>query len=184
MELTGKNILFLGSSVTYGSAAGGISFVELMAEQCGFEFVKAAVSGTTLADINEKSYVARLKKLGTDFKIDLCVCQLSTNDAGRNIPLSEVENAIRFIYEYTKNNFGCPIVFYTNPYYDSENYAKMVELVNGLSKEKGLYVLDFYSGERMTNTEHGEYMADRIHPTLNGYKEWFTPRFVEFLEKI
>ena len=187
MKLLGKNILFLGSSVTYGSAAGGVSFVEIMAEKCGYSYIKEAVSGTTLADINEKSYVSRLKKLGTDFKADLFVCQLSTNDASRAIPLTEVEDAIRFIVEYTRINFVCPIVFYTNPYYDSENYMKMVDLVNKLSKELGFYVLDLYNDAKMRELPeelYKQYMADRIHPTYKGYKEWLTPEFIKFFDRI
>lgn len=184
MNLSGKNILFLGSSVTYGSASGGVSFVEIMAEQCGFSFIKEAVSGTTLADINDKSYVARLKKLGTEISIDTLVCQLSTNDATRNISLSEVEDAIRFIVEYAKRNFNCEIAFYTNPYYESESYAKMVELVNSLAEQCGFCVLDFYSNDSMTKEKYAEYMADRIHPTLKGYREWITPKFIRFLENL
>ena len=33
MDLKGKTILFLGSSVTYGAFADGVSFADLMAEQ-------------------------------------------------------------------------------------------------------------------------------------------------------
>ncbi|MBE6679988.1 MAG: SGNH/GDSL hydrolase family protein, partial [Ruminococcaceae bacterium] len=69
MQLKGKNIFFLGSSVTYGSASGGISFAEMLAKQYEFNYIKEAVSGTTLVDIGENSYVSRLKKRGTDFKI-------------------------------------------------------------------------------------------------------------------
>ena len=58
--LNSKNIMFLGSSVTYGSASGGVSMVEVIAEKCGCNCVKHAVSGTTLADIGERSYVRRL----------------------------------------------------------------------------------------------------------------------------
>ena len=64
MVLKGKTVLFLGSSVTYGSAAGGVSFADMMAETCGIKMIKEAVSGTTLADINDQSYVSRLKKGG------------------------------------------------------------------------------------------------------------------------
>ena len=49
--------------MTYGAAAGGVSFVELMAEQCGINYIKKAVSGTTLADIDNSSYVTRLKQV-------------------------------------------------------------------------------------------------------------------------
>ena len=49
MELKDKTVLFLGSSVTYGSASGGVSFADLMVKECGIKMIKEAVSGTTLA---------------------------------------------------------------------------------------------------------------------------------------
>lgn len=48
--LKGKTILFLGSSVTCGSAPGQESFVEYMVKRDGILAVKEAVSGTTLVD--------------------------------------------------------------------------------------------------------------------------------------
>ena len=97
MELKGKTVLFLGSSVTYGSAAGGVSFAECMAEELGIHCIKEAVSGTTLADLDDTSYVARLKKLDPQLPVDLLICQLSTNDASQAIPLEKTEAAIRAI---------------------------------------------------------------------------------------
>ena len=76
MELENKTIFFLGSSVTYGSAAGGVSMVDLLAETCNCTCIKEAVSGTTLADINERSYVSRLKAAEISRPMDLFVCQL------------------------------------------------------------------------------------------------------------
>ena len=61
--LAGKNIVFLGSSVTKGFAAYGKSFVDMIAARTGATCVKEAVSGTTLVDDNAKSYVTRLKAL-------------------------------------------------------------------------------------------------------------------------
>ena len=90
MELKNKTILFLGSSVTYGSAAGGVSFVELMRDRCGIRCIKEAVSGTTLADINEGSYVSRLKTVDKSEKVDLFICQLSTNDATKKLDRKSV----------------------------------------------------------------------------------------------
>ena len=87
MELKNKTVLFLGSSVTFGSASGGVSFADMMEEQCGLTMVKEALSGTTLADIDDGSYVARLKKVNPKIKMDLVIVQLSTNDAGRNTPM-------------------------------------------------------------------------------------------------
>ena len=85
--LAGKNIVFLGSSVTKGFAAYGKSFVDMIAARTGATCVKEAVSGTTLVDDNAKSYVARLKALDPKTPCDLFVCQLSTNDATKKNPL-------------------------------------------------------------------------------------------------
>ena len=58
-----KRIIFLGSSVTYGSAAGGVSFADIICEKNGYEMIKEAVSGTTLVDSEELSYISRLWKI-------------------------------------------------------------------------------------------------------------------------
>jgi len=189
MELKGKTILFLGSSVTYGSAAGGVSFADLMAERCGINCIKEAVSGTTLADIGDDSYVSRLKKVDTTVKPDLFICQLSTNDASpeRNIALSEVETAIRFILQYVKTTFRCPAAFYTGTYFENGKYADMVNLLYRLQEEYDFYILDLYhDGEmRAVSAEmYQHYMADPIHPTLKGYAEWWTPRFIRFCSQL
>lgn len=187
MELKNKTVLFLGSSVTYGSAAGGISFADLMAEQCGIVMIKEALSGTTLADIDDGSYVARLKKVDRRKKVDLMICQLSTNDAGRGIPLSEVEKAIRFILEYAKKTWGCKIVFYTGTYFDSAPYAAMVDLLYALQEEYSFSVLDLWNDPEMRAVkpeDYKRYMEDPIHPRLDGYQNWWTPKFIEFCRGI
>lgn len=55
-----KKYIFLGSSVTYGSAAGGYSFVDMLAEKNQIDCIKEAVSGTTLVDNGPDSYVQRM----------------------------------------------------------------------------------------------------------------------------
>lgn len=187
MSLQNKTILFLGSSVTYGSAAKGVSFVDLIRENCGAKCIKEAVSGTTLADVNEKSYVSRLKTVSTDIKLDLFVCQLSTNDATRKISLAEVEAAIRFILTYVEKNFSCPIVFYTGTYFENAEYVKMIELLYSLKKEYDFSVLDLYYDKEMSairTEDYERYMRDPIHPNLLGYTEWWTPKFIACFERI
>lgn len=189
MDLTGKNILFLGSSVTYGSAAGGVSFADILCQQTGAHCIKEAVSGTTLADIDEESYVARLKKVDPATAVDLLICQLSTNDASskRIKDVSQTEDAIRFILEYAKTTFRCPIVFYTGTYFESEKYAAMVKLLYDLQKEYDFHILDLYNDEAMLSVskeQYAQYMSDHVHPTLLGYEQWWTPKFVEFCKKL
>lgn len=189
MILKDKTILFLGSSVTYGSAAGGVSFADMMAETCGCVTVKEAISGTLLSDVDENSYVARLKRVDKALPVDLFICQLSTNDASHIIPLDRVEAAIRFILSYVKDTWGCPIVFYTGTYYDSKLYANMVELLLRLHTELGqdydFSVLDLWHDLEMlavTPEDYARYMNDPIHPNEVGYRQWWLPKFIAFCE--
>lgn len=62
-ELSNKNIGFLGSSVTYGAASLGTSFADYIGERNSAVVIKEAVSGTTLVDNGNSSYVSRLKKM-------------------------------------------------------------------------------------------------------------------------
>lgn len=187
MEIKNKVILFLGSSVTYGSAANGVSFADIMCDACGAVCIKEAVSGTTLADTSERSYVSRLKKIDKEIKPDLFICQLSTNDAKKKIDIGEVEKAIRFILEYVEETFGCPIAFYTGTYFKSEEYVKMIELLYAIKSERDFHILDLYNDEDMlsiSEDDYKKYMKDPVHPTLFGYTEWWTPKFIEFCKQI
>ena len=187
MDLKNKTVLFLGSSVTYGAASNGVSFADIMAKNCGINMIKEAVSGTTLADINDRSYVARLKTVDTSKKIDLFICQLSTNDASQNIAIDKIEDAIRFIVSYVKDVFNCPIMFYTGTYFESKLYIDMICLLEKLKDEYGFYILNLFSDPEMlsvSKTDYETYMADPIHPTLKGYTDWWTPKFIDFCKSI
>lgn len=59
--LSGKHILFLGSSVTYGAASKGVSFADYIAVRNGCSITKEAVSSTTLVDNGNSSYISRIK---------------------------------------------------------------------------------------------------------------------------
>ncbi len=192
--LKGRRILYLGSSVTYGSASQGVSFAEYIAARNGTEYVKEAVSGTTLAD-GKASYIERLRKLDKESKFDLFICQLSTNDATQRKPLGSpsltdkpdtatVCGAIEYIITYVREAWGCPVIFYTNSYYDNENYSDMVDALHKISELYGIGVIDLYRDEEFNNISQEQrdiYMADAIHPTKAGYLEWWTPKMEEHI---
>ncbi|MGM9637318.1 MAG: SGNH/GDSL hydrolase family protein [Eubacteriales bacterium] len=185
-SLKGKKILFLGSSVTEGSAAGGISFADLLAERDGVILYKEAVCGTTMAGEGDTTYVARMKhgRLPTDIQADAMVCQLSTNDASQNLSISNIEDAIREIVSYTRRTWGCPVFFYTGTRFDSLNYRRMVDLLYCLSEELGFEILDLWNDPEMlavSPADYARYMEDPIHPRLVGYSEWWYPKFRKFL---
>ena len=186
-----KKIIFLGSSVTYGSAAGGVSFADIICKKNGFVMVKEAVSGTTLVDEDETSYVSRLKKIDAD-TADLFICQLSTNDASQNKPLGKVlptkdinsfdtktiAGAIEYILAYVSDKWGCPMAFYTGTKYDSKAYEAMVELLKEIAIKWDIRIINLWDDPGMNSVspeDYARYMSDPIHPTLEGYCKWWSP---------
>ncbi len=201
--LAGKTILFLGSSVTEGAAAESQSFVELFETLDGVKAIKEAKSGTTLVDKNSvlaaiafgngDSYVKRLKKIDRNAQIDCVVVQLSTNDATMKLPLGQISEsmelsafdtqtvtgAMEWIIRYSRDTWDCPVVFYNGSYYDSMEYAAMVERLFALRDKWGISVIDLYADEAFNaiDTErYAFYMFDPIHPTKAGYYEWWFPK--------
>lgn len=195
-----KKIIFLGSSVTYGEASGGVSFVEELGRRNGYQTFKEAVSGTTLVDEGPDSYVSRLKRIKTG-SANLFVCQLSTNDASCKKPLGKVSKdmeagsfdvktvagAIEYIISYALKRWGCRILFYTSPEYGSKEYDKMVKLLKEVASKWNIEILDLWNDKEfndISSDDRARFMADPIHPTLEGYKEWWTPKFEEAVREL
>ncbi len=196
-----KTVIFLGSSVTFGYGSLGVSFADYLEKTDGIIAVKEAVSGTTLVDVKSNSYVSRMKTIDKSIKADAFVCQLSTNDATKEMPLGEISEgfylndfdtqtvagAIEYIIAYAKETWDCPVVFYTQAKYDSEHYGKMVDLLLEIQKKWDITVIDLWNDEEINNiTEEQKelYLIDHIHPTKAGYKEWWLPNFQETLYKV
>lgn len=196
--LSGKRILFLGSSVTKGACSLDVSMADYINKKDQCEVVKEAVSGTTLSTEKKNSYVERLQKLDKDQHFDFVVCQLSTNDASQKMTLGQISaskdisefdtktviGAMEYIISYSSQTWKCPVIFYTGTKYDSEMYGEMVEALQQLQEKWGIGIIDLWNDEEM-NSVSGEdydlYMYDSIHPTQAGYLLWWTPKFEEYL---
>lgn len=196
-----KTVIFLGSSVTFGYGSMGVSFADFLEKTDGINVIKEAVSGTTLVDIKENSYVSRMKTIDKNIKADAFVCQLSTNDATKEMPLGKISEsydinnfdtqtiagAIEYIIAYAKTTWDCPVVFYTQAKYDSEHYAKMVDLLLEIQDKWDITVIDFWNDAEIndiTEEQRKIYLIDHIHPTKAGYKEWWLPEFQESLYEV
>ena len=202
--LTGKRIIFLGSSVTYGTASFGESFVDFLEKEDGVLAIKEAVGGTTLVDEKRRgkdSYIARMKNIDKKIKADCFVCQLSTNDASLSKPLGKISEgidpeefdtltvagAIEYMIYFARKTWDCKILFYTGTKYESRIYEQMVSLLHEIAKKWDIEVLDLWNDEQMnavSKEKYRLYMADGIHPSRAGYKEWWTPRFEEKLKEM
>ena len=204
-KLAGKKVLFLGSSVTYGYASMQDGLPEYFHERFGCTSVKEAISGTTLVDREEISYVNRLKKYDVSEKFDLMICQLSTNDANLRLSLGDltdrvaaecdgaagwdaldleaydtmtITGAMEYIIAYAKKNWNCPVYFYTNARYDNAHYETMVDRLFQIQKKWGIGVFDLWTSDSfnaISEADRNLYMADAIHPTKAGYMKWWGP---------
>ena len=199
--LAGKRLLFLGSSVTNGSAALSVSMADYLAVQDGCEVVKDALNGTTLADLNVLSYLARVKELDPAQHFDAVVVQLSTNDAAKGAALGSVSpsrdprefdtkttvGAMEAIIAYCQAIWNCPVLFYTGTRFDSPEYQAMVDTLPALADKWGIGIIDLWNDPEMnavSSADYEYYMYDEIHPTQAGYLLWWTPKFRKALEKV
>lgn len=205
--LEGKTYFFLGSSVTRGEHSEGESMVDFIAKRNGANCIKEAVSGTTLMDNGEKSYVSRFNRyLASEDKavsLDAFICQLSTNDLKysesfgtitaedkreiADFDTATTAGAIEYIIVRARQEWGCPVVFYTNSNFHNENYEKMIAILDEAQAKWNIEVIDLYRDEKfndVTEEELSLYMFDLTHPTRAGYRDWWTPKFEEKLAEI
>ena len=199
--INGKTVILLGSSVTFGYGSLGVSFADFLEKSDGITAVKEAVSGTTLVDVKSNSYISRMKKIDKNIIADAFICQLSTNDATKEMPLGKISDgfemndfdtqtvagAIEYIIAYSNETWNCPVVFYTQAKYDSGHYTKMVDLLLEIQKKWNITVIDLWNNDEInsiTDEERKIYLVDHIHPTKAGYKEWWLPEFQECLYEI
>ena len=200
--LKGKACIFLGSSVTYGHAALGESFVEALQVIDGLQVYKEALSGTTMVDeaLRGPSFITRMKTIPADFKADAFICQLSTNDARQGWPMGEIAGskdkdsfdtkttvgAMEYIIAYAMDTWHCPVYFYTGAKFMDPSYRLMVDILYRLQEKWGIRIIDLWNDidvETMSDSTYDLYMFDPIHPTRAGYLLWWTPFFREYLKK-
>lgn len=188
-------ILALGSSITKGYGNHDVSFVEMLNdykdEEISFRVKKEAINGTTLANLNSKSYLARLRNYSSDDlkEYDYVLIQLSTNDIfkffwknNKNREKTTL-GAIEAIFEYLKENFKGRIIFYTCFMKRNSRYENLINSLKTLQNSYIFEILDFYNDEKMLNSEFNNIMSDNIHPNENGYKI-MTQEMIEFFKTI
>lgn len=202
--LEGKTLFFLGSSVTAGFAAREESFADYIAKRNNCIIGKEAKGATVMMDNGQNSYVERIKKLDTKAKVDIFICQLSTNDTrynglkkiGRISQSTNIQDldrettvgAIEYIIAYAKKTWNCPVVFYTNSYFEDKYYSTVIKKLYDVQKKWDISIIDLYNNEKFNNISEDQmklYMlSDHVHPHRSGYKLWWTPEIEKHLYKI
>lgn len=200
----GNTYMFLGSSVTLGMEAENESMADFYGKIYQCNVIKEAVSGTKIGyddPVHGKSYLTRLNEyLNGKNKVDSLdgfIVQLSTNDAQLSaeqkgditakeitsgFDLSTTYGALESIITTIKKTYNCPIYIYTGSYFESEEYSEMVNKMDAFVEKYGITLIDLYRDSEFNDiTIHSRnlYMADDIHPTRAGYRDWWLDKFVE-----
>ncbi len=186
---------------SYKSAISGTTLAEIAydPEDADNPWKHLGREEESLAETAAQSYVKRLAEFPKDVRPDVFIIQVSTNDSqfpeqyqGR---LSEKEDfdihttfgAMEFLVSSIKKTWNCPVMFYTSPLLDSENYLAMVEATKKLCEKWKIDSLDM-NGDVKFNEEGREnydlYMVDLVHPNRAGYALWWTPAFEKKLTEI
>lgn len=183
-NLTGRKLLFLGSSITKGLGAENTSFADYIRVRDKAKVNKLAENGTTMARPSvADSYVRRLHNNDPEsFVPDIFVCQLSLNDslAKNNVKLgtlpviesgdlspavlqdlydnsTTVGGAIGYITAYASYYWpDSQIVFFTvrNNGYNTQ-YIKMRTMLYDAQKQYGnIKIIDMWSIKELTNLKN------------------------------
>lgn len=203
-SLKNKMIFQLGSSISYGHASGGRSFVEQIASITKSKYQKQTVSGTTLAKRSgqSNSYVERFLKFDFAKEPDILIVQLSTNDFSNNVPFGQVDDtsidevssddfdqytiagAIEYIVSFTREfDENIKIYFYSCPIKYSWGARTKYQLflenqMQQIVDKWGIGLIDLFNANNISGTT---YMSDDIHPNANGYADVFTPNIIRQL---
>ena len=152
----------------------------------------------TKDDASGSSYIPRMKTINPDIPADAFICQLSTNDATRHMPLGTISGgfeladfdtetvagAIEYIIAYAEKTWHCPVLFYTGTRFDCEEYGEMVRLLLGIQKNWKIGVIDLWNDKALhaiSEKDYNLYMSNPIHPTQAGYLLWWTPAMETYL---
>lgn len=203
--LSDLTIDYLGSSITYGSANGGTSFVEITNAITGNSYNKEAVSGTCLAVTGTgNSYVERFANLPAQSAPDYLMIQLSSNDFTQGIASGEISTskeladlnsatitgAIETLIAMAKQQWSdTTVVFYTCPIGESwEKYNEYKEYVNTTMKKLevkwagDMVVLDLFNSDYLRSSIYLN--TDQLHPLKQGYNHLIVPEWINFLYEL
>ena len=180
--------------ISMKSAIGGTSLADLAyGEEPDNPWqvrVQAGMLPEEAREMAKLSYVARLGDFPRDGKPDLFILQSSTNDS--QFPAAYLGNekggcdphttfgAMRHILACVRETWGCPVLVYTSPLLDTENYRAMVRGTRALCAQEGAALLDLNGDEAFNalgRAHMDDWMVDPVHPTRQGYLEWLTPAF-------
>lgn len=197
-EITDKEILFLGSSFTNGYKSDGESFVDYLQKVNGVYPLKLSENKSKMIGDKKDCYIPRLKELSKEHRPHFFMCELSPYDAMGKMKMGELADNYRidsfdtttligtleYIVCYAQETWRCPVIFYTCPNVEDEDYEDMIKALEQVCDKWNLKMLDLYNDDDFKTLDDKEmklYFDEPFCPTKAGYKELITPKFEDFI---
>ena len=115
---------------------------------------------------------------------EICRLERIADGEVQRFDTKTVAGAIEYVIAYAKQTWNCPVIFYTGTQYKSEQYAQMVDLLLQIQEKWKIGVIDLWNDPEMqavSAEDYKLYMINGIHPSLAGYRDWWTPKFEAYL---
>ncbi|WP_163714601.1 GDSL-type esterase/lipase family protein [Mangrovibacterium lignilyticum] len=199
---------FIGNSITagvydYGKKDQQVSyatqFSELMAAVYGdtLEILNTGVSGRTMTKHGPQPiWIEPAFKKALDFKPDICLVALGTNDSKPNL-YDLVQKEFFHDYQDLIDTFRCinpnitfvvclpPPIFEGHPYSpesphnDTLLVKYTIPLIDSIAKNNHLTVVDFHTAF----VDRPQYFTDHLHPNIEGHQKMGKILFDQFMEQ-
>ena len=210
-NLNDKTVLIEGDSIMYGYGSNGVGIGEILRDRYGFRLYKNAISGSTLAYVEGTENIRDRIVNGVKKPYDYIILDGGYNDYGKSLPLGSlmsgsypyastpdattVIGAMELIFQHIKKNYPKTKIYFVTPHkvnrvwtqVNSLNltfkdyYDALISVCNlygvpviDLWNESGL--ITYFSEMKVFTKDN-----DGLHPTKEGYEEFYLPVFQKSL---
>ncbi len=178
-KLHEKTISLLGDSIS--TIYGKNNYSHLLANKLDYELHNASILGSSLTEVKGiDNAVKRYEKDLMEYKSDIVVIFLGSNDAANNVSVEAFEkDYLEIINDIKKWNpkgkIFIPLLF-TRKDISNENLNIYNNVISRVAKESNVYLID------TTNWLEENDFSDAIHPSINS-QEKISEKFKEAIKK-
>ena len=198
--LSGKRMLWLGSSFSAGTGSGGICLTDYLKYINGTEIINESLAHSYLSSVTQNSAVKRFRSsLALVSHADYLVIEISPIDAEMTsgnvsdsfdrftFPIKTTIGALEYLIAYSKELWDPQIILFTLPYCGDHAYEQLISKVQQVSDKWNVHLIDMYHDRTLENPDpvkRSLYMTDVSHPTKAGLHDWIVPYIQEKLLNI
>ncbi|MBQ6488892.1 MAG: SGNH/GDSL hydrolase family protein [Solobacterium sp.] len=198
--LSGKQILWLGSSFSAGTGSGGTALTDYLKQINDAEIINESLAHSYLSSVTQNSAVKRFRSsLALVSHADYLVIEVSPIDAEMThgavsdsmdrftFNIKTTTGALEYLIAYARELWDPVIILFTLPYCSDPAYEQLLSRIHQVSDKWNVHLIDMYNDRELENPDpvkRSLYMSDISHPTKAGLRDWIVPYMQEKLLNI